>query len=389
MRGFVCVLSDPVPNRSRRTGGGAEVAPSICAPSFLTGTIEDIRLNEAYVSEKYQFDVEDSCRSLFGCSKRFMEVMGLEFGFTSSSTPLKRLGELIDYFEGVLKKYEVELYIGKKDGSGCVNDVLQYALYRESTVMYNTILVLYASPCHYLSERGSMIYKHFLKFFHDSTQIDLGVREMSDNFYLNFIMDMDEEGDECEGFGEGQGYFKEYRKDGMFWNLFDEVENIEGVTKDSLYEECSDYIKECPSEEKDLFRIMLDGIPTISEMNKYWFLFNPEDDGVEALNPYSDPEEQCSIVNFGAILYSEKDGMSNTLVQHINDDVNCGRDPYGWNIHQWLSPNIEDRYIEEFIRCRFIVDDFSKWIDDFNVEAMKFDKYEQIERDNQQQDGAD
>lgn len=373
--------------RRRRTGS----FPSVCAPAFLTTKIETIRPNEDNIDSQFGLDLVKSYNRLFGCCKRFMEVEGIEFKFEPSptSTLLQRLGELIEYFEGILQPFGVDLLVSKKNPRGGETEVLEYALYRYGRELEDNIIVMYVAPADYLSKEGSKLFKRFMKFFSDSTNIPLGVTCNKENFYLDGVLEWFTGEDEYEEdyideeFVESKNTNQEiaaaYRENGKFWHLFEEIKSQQGVTPDSIKKELEDYIIICPSEEVELIKVMLKGVPIIANMNTYWFEFNPEDDGLPDEYGNFDETSWSSSVFASAILYSENDGISDAMLESINAECCAGVMFSGWNIHQWLDQKMETKTIKEFIEYKDLVRKFAVWNSDFYKESCKFDKYGKTE----------
>lgn len=358
--------------------GAANAAPTICSPAFLTSKIEYIRPAERGVSLGFDIDFAKSYKHIRSCCKTFLEGVGEEFDFTppSLSMPMM-LGELIEYFEKKLEPLGLELMVSRKNSYEEFSKVLKCAVFRSGRELDNEIVIIYCAPARYMSPRGCKMFKRFMKFVSASMCIPLG--QNSDNFYLDmtletFESDEDEDGNPTEL----SQVRKMYKEGGEIWNLFDEIEGLPSQTPDKLYKDLERYRHCCPSNELGLIEVMMDGIDVIKDANKFWFEFNPDDDGFDE-NDYC--EGYSSSVMASAILYSENDGVSDQLLNFVNSEADAGYLFSGWNIHQWLLPKIRKKEIQEFIRCKDLVASLSKWLSRFYQEAEKFDLYGKSEQD--------
>lgn len=368
---------------SRKGRGAATAAPSLSAPAFLTSKIEPIRPTDKDVAGMFGIRIYKSYSNILACCKRFMKFVGIEFDFkpTVGLTLSQTLGELIEYFENKIEPLGLTLVVSKKFPQGDETDVLQCVVYRWGRELEETIVILYCAPARYLSPAGSQMYKRFMKFVSDSTQIPIGIPEHSENFYLNYIMNMYEE-DDFDHYEDDEEVVKEkdpvlekYKVDGEFWNLFDEIYGLSIEKPEELYEALEEYLHECPVNETELVEAMMEGIYIVKDMNCFWFEFNPDDDGIEDEYGNYGSDGFSSSVLASAILYSEHDGISDALLDSVNNEVNAGIMMAGWNIHQWLSPKMKKADILEFMRCKDLCASFDKWLRKFYRATEKFDLY--------------
>ncbi len=374
-----------------RKGRGAKAAPSLCAPSFLTSVIEPIRTEDSYAEGRFGISLDKSYARILGCCKRFLKIAGIEFDYVAKEKVSKsqRIGELIDYFEKKIKPLGLSLMISKKDCQGVGVKVLESVVYRLGSELEDTILVFYCSPAWYLSPEGSKMYKRFMKFVSDSTNIPLGIPEHTENFYLDMIVNSYEDEDfdnyfdedEKEERSEQQHIVERYKQDGEFWNLFDEINCLPAESAEELTNALEEYRKVCPDNEMELIESMIEGVPIMKDANCYWFEFNPDDDGVADDYGNDGIDGYSSSVFASAILFSEYDGVADALIENVNCEVQSGIMMTGWNIHQWLSPGMKKADILDFLRCKDLVASIDKWIRVFCQEAGKFDLYGKSNRD--------
>lgn len=364
-------------------GGSAAAAPSVCAPAFLTTPIEAIRPNDNKVSVRFGINIEKSYKWLEACCKRFLKFVGVKFDFAPTKGLLRaqQLGELIDYFGKSLEPFGLSLCVSKKTPQGEERNILECVVYREGLELSDTILIFYVAPAWYLSAGTSAIYKRFMKFLSDSTNISLGVNRRSENFYLDMLINCEDayDFDEPEEPDE-DSVIKKYSEGGEFWNLFEEIISLPQETDKTLLADMERYrSQDCPIEEMDLLDAMIEGVPIIKDANMYWFEFNPEDDGLPDAYGNTDGDGWSSSVFASAILFSDNDGMAEQLLDCINNEVCSGIMMSGFNIHQWLSPTMKKADIDDFMRCKDLVADLDKWTRVFYNESLKFDKYGKVD----------
>lgn len=363
--------------------GAATAAPSVCAPAFLTTPIDVIRPADNNAAERFDINIGKSYKRLMACCKRFLKFVGVEYDFapTNGLSESQRLGELIEYFEKKLQPLGLSLCMSKKTPQGDEQKVLESVVYRWGKELEDVIVIMYAGPARYLSEKTSMLYKRFFKFVSDSMNIPLGINEHGENFYLQMLMDCEDAFDfEEPEEPDPEGPIAKYRQDGEFWNFFDEVGSLPQERQETLLADMQAYRNECPNEELDLLDAMVWGIPIVNDMNCFWFEFNPEDDGLPDEYGRTDNDGWSSSVFASAILFSENDGVGEQLLDCINNEVNSGIMMSGWNIHQWLSPTMKKADIDEFMRCKDILKPFDEWLSVFYREASKFDLYGKSEQ---------
>lgn len=396
MQAAVRILRNPVRSHFRPAsvrvscngvGATRKVAPSICAPAFLTQKIHDIYKDKASIKQTYGIDIGSSCDHVLKCCKRFARLAKMNFDFAPDKTTseVQNLGRLIDEFGEAIRQFGLEFFVSKKTPQGEEVGVLECAVYREGVELDNEIVILYVAPARYLSPRSAELFKRFMKFFSDSTHIPLGIINNRENFYIDGILSMYEDYPYCSELTEDDDDYPDvakcrnisaaYNEDGDFWNLFDEIGSLPRQDAKVLYQDLDEYRKDCPNNELALIEVMAEGIDIIKDMNAYWFEFNPEDDGLPDDYGNTDGDGWSSSVFASAILYSEHDGIAEKLLLSINGDVNSGVNLSGWNIHQYLSPNVEKSVIDEFMACRDNVGRFSLWLQQFYRETKKFDRY--------------
>ncbi len=371
---------------SRKGRGAAEVAPVLCAPAFLTTPIESIRPTDKDAADRFGINLEKSYANILACCKRFLKFTDVEFDFhpTAGISKSQNLGELIEYFEKKIEPFGLSLVISKKDSRERMVDVLQCVVYRYGAELEDTIIIFYCAPAMYMSPAGSQMYKRFMKFVSSSTNIPLGMIGNNENFYLDCIINMYDEEDfdryenDEEDMKGKDPVLENYKEDGDFWNLFDEINSLPDEKPESLYKALEEYRKKCPKNELELIETMMNGIDIIKDANYYWFEFNPDNDGLE--NEYG-CDGYASSVFASAILFSEHDGISEELLDNVNNEVNAGIMMTGWNIHQWLSPRIKKADVLDFMRCKDLVARLDKWTRDFYHTSTKFDLYGKSEQD--------
>ena len=383
-------LSGAVQPRGRRgekslqagKGRRADRSPSLCAPAFLTSRIDVIRPDDTDANI-FGIDVRRSYDKLYRCCKLFTDYEHIPFTFVpvNNTTQLQRLSQLIDYFDGILKHFGLELHTSRLDEYQKETNVLEYTIYRNGYEMECRIIVLHVAPADYLSPEGSRLFKRFMKFYSENTNIALGVVNNYDNFYLDYLLEWYVERDyydDEESQKEKEKYrkvFEGYKEDGKFWNLFDEIESQKGVTDESLQRELEAYLKVCPEDEEELMKAMYDGIPIVKHMNIYSFVFNPDVDGLPDENGYCDDNTWNSSVLCSAILYSDNDGLCDSLLESISSDQYCGVMFYGWNYHLRLTPKTKRKDLRYFIDHKDIISEYASWESDFYNAASKFDNY--------------
>lgn len=371
---------------SRKGRGAATAAPSLCAPAFLTSKIEPIRPTDKDSAGRFGFRLDKSYANVLACCNRFLKFVGIEFDYEPKAglTLSQKLGELIEYFESKIEPLGLTLVVSKKFPQGDETDVLQCVVYRLGKELDDTIVILYCAPAMYLSPAVSKMYKRFIKFVSDSTQIPLGITEHSENFYLDWIMNMYEEenfDDDGEDVNDKDPVFEKYKEGGEFWNLFDEINGLPKEKPEHLYNALDEYRQQCPSEEIEVVEAMIEGIDVVKDANSYWFEFNPDDDGISNEYCYDSSDGYASSVFSSAILFSEHDGISDALLDNVNNEVNAGIMMTGWNIHQWLSPKMKKEDILDFMRCKDLCASLDEWLRKFYRATEKFDLYGKSEQD--------
>lgn len=372
----------------KRVGATRKVAPTLCAPAFLTQKIADIRPEEQQGFDFFGIDLDASYDYILKCCKRFARLTGLEFDFNQCKalTKARSLAVLVDKFgEALENQFGIELYVGKKDGYGEELNILTCAVFRPGRELEEKIVVLYVSPARYLSLRSAKLFMRFMKFFSDSTNIPLGIVDNRENFYLDNLIsvyyedpmyrDISEEDEEYESVSEKQEIASNYREGGDFWNLFDGIKNLPKQDAKKLADDIDEYRKYCPNEELDFMENLLEGIDIVKDLNYYWFEFNPDDDGLPDEYGNSEYDGWSSSVFSSAILFSEQDGICDGLLEYINGEINSGIMMSGWNIHQYLSPDVKKSDIDDFMRCKDIIGKFSNWIAEFYTQSEVFDRY--------------
>ena len=374
---------------SRKGRGAATAAPSLSAPAFLTTKIEPIRPTDKDAAGRFDIKLDKSYANVLACCKRFLKFVGIGFDFepTAGLTLSQKLGELIEYFEKKIDPLGLSLVISKKDGQGSDVEVLDCVVYRWGRELEDTIVILYCAPARYMSPAGGQMYKRFMKFVSDSTQIPLGIPEHSENFYLDCIMNMYDEDDfdhyedDEEEVKEKDPVLEKYKMNGEFWNLFDEINGLPKEKPEQLYKALEEYRQQCPNDELEIVEAMMQGIDIVKDANCYWFEFNPDDDGISNEYGYDSSDGYASSVFASAILFSEHDGISEELLDNVNNEVNAGIMMTGWNIHQWLSPKIKKEDILDFMRCKDLCASLDAWLRTFYRATEKFDLYGKSEQD--------
>ena len=366
-----------------KRGAARKAAPSIGTSAFLMQKIDDIRPSETDYANEYGIDLEKSYTHVFKCCKMFSLYSGLKFSFSpkENSTKSQRLSSLVDYFEELISPLGLEFFVSKKTYQGEPTDILECAVYRSGRELEDTIVIMYVAPAVYLSPKSAELFKRFMKFFSDSTNIGLGIARNSENFYLDMIINMYEEDPYYEGNEDDEDMLvrksvaEAYNENGEFWKVFEEIVSLPKQDAEILSNDIDKYRKECPNEEIGLIEAMIEGIPIVKDMNYYWYEFNPYDDGL----PDEYGRDSCdgfgSSVFSSAILYSEQDGVGDMLLDMINGEVGSGIMMSGWNIHQYLCEETKKEDILEFIRCKDNVAEFDKWMGKYYTEMKKFDMY--------------
>ena len=360
--------------QSKRAGATA-VAPSLCTSAFLTQKIQPITSDESKVA-LYGFNVTETHKWIAGCCRRFLETIGMKYDYkcnTRHTKPIMLL-DIIEYFEKKIEPLGLSLSIRKEEEEND-NEVLKCVVYRYGSEMELSIPVFYCCPAEYLSPEGADLYKHFIKYVSDRTRIDIGVKEYTDNYYLGMLSDIYQDTC-CQEEDDVQfGMVKHYCNNGKFRPLLDEIDALpvyEGKYFKTLLEE---YRHKCPSEENDLVECMIDGIDVVKDLNRHWFDFDPDNDGMPNANGYVEDGNSSSGVMASAILYSENDGLCDEMLDMINGDADSGLNITTWNICQYLTPKLKKSQIKEFVRCKDLVRDFKEWLDKFYNASGKFDRY--------------
>ena len=388
-QGFVFHLGKrPKAGISGKGRGAATAAPSLCAPAFLTTKIESIRPSDEDAASRFGINIGKSYANVLACCKRFLKIAKLDFDFKPNVGLAKSqmLGELIDYFESKIEPLGLELVVRKKNSQDEETDVLQCVVYRPGLEFEGTILILYSAPAVYMSAEGCQMYKRFMKFVSDSMNIPLGAADHSENFYLDCIINMYEYEDfgqygEDEELVERNHILDKYKQDGEFWNLFDEINSLPKEGPEDLYEALEEYRHQCPIDETEIVEAMMEGIDIVKDANCYWFEFNPDDDGMEDEYGNYGSEGYASSVFASAILFSENDGVTEAMLDMINNEADSGIMITGWNIHQWLSPKMKKADILEFLRCKDLIASLSEWTNTLYRAVEKFDLYGKSEQD--------
>lgn len=366
--------------------GAAKAAPTLRTPAFLTQRFEPIRPDKVDVSGLEGLKIKASYGNILRCARRFFKFAGLAFRYVPDEklNISQQLGELIEYIEKEVEKLDLEFCVTCKNWDGETTGILQGVVYRRGVELDQTIVVLYVSPAMYLSKRGAGIYKRFIKFFSDQTGISIGITDNRENFYLESFLWMEEDyydeddPDEREEESRRKKIVDAYLKGGEFQNLFEEINALGWQDVRKLTDDLILYCNEGAAGERELAKVMLDGIPVICSMNAHWYDFNPDDDGLP--DEYGrEYEGSVSGVFSSAILYSEQDGICEMLLDCINNESNAGIEVTGWNIHQWLYPKLKKEQVEDLLRCRYASRDFCNWMDDFYRVTEKFDKYGKTE----------
>lgn len=364
-------------------GATGTVAPSLCSTAFLNQKIADIRPDDSMFLSQYGISIDSTYDHVLKCCKRFSRLTKMKFDFQPDKTMTKAqdLDRLISQFGDCIRHFGLEFFVGKKRFQGEEAGTMECAVYRAGVELDGKVVVLYVSPARYLSPRSAELFKRFMKFFSESTHIPLGI----DNFYLDSILSMYEDDPYYSELTEDDDDYPEaakrrsisaaYNEDGEFWNLFDEIRCLPKQNAKELYDDLDKYRKNCPQEELGLMEAIADGIGIVKDMNAWWFDFNPANDGLP--DGYGNINGDCwsSAVVASAILYSEHDGMSDMLMDAVNDEVNAGVGISGWNMHQYLSLNIGKPVVDEFMACKDNVVEFSLWLQRYYIEMEKFDRY--------------
>ncbi len=395
MQAAVRIIQSPVRSNLRPASvrisckGGAtrKVTPTLSHPAFLTQKIDDIRVDEQNTLSNYGIDVPSSYDYILKCCKRFAKLTKMKFDFKPDEgmTKIQNLGKMIDEFSEAIRQFGLEFFISKKTPQGEEVSTLQCAVYREGVEFNETIVIMYVAPARYLTPKSAELFKRFMKFFSQSTNIPLGIIGNRENFYIDSVLrmyeddpyysELTEEDEDYQCAVERRKISAAYNEDGEFWNLFDEIGTLPEQDARKLYHDLEEYRNDCPDNEFELIESLAEGIDIIKDMNAYWFEFNPEDDGLPDEYGSTDGDGWTSSVFASAILFSENDGIGDMLLESINSDVDAGENISGWNIHQYLSPRLEKKIMDEFMACRDNVGRFDLWLRKYYREAEKFDRY--------------
>lgn len=375
---------------SRKGGAARKAAPTLCAPAFLTQKIADIRPAEQDGLSFFDIDIDSSFDYILKCCRRFCKFTKIQFGFepNASMTKSQNLGLLIECMDKAVSQFGLDFFVSKKSPQGEELRVLTCAVYRVGHELEETIVIMYVSPARYLSPESAELFKRFMKFFSESTNIPLGIIGNRNNYYVDVLLSLHDDDpiffeylndEELASYNDRKSIAAAYNEGGEFWNLFDEINSLPTQDAKKLADDIDSHFKDCPTNEVELMKCLLSGIDIVKDMNCFWFEFNPEDDGLPDAYGNVDGEGWASSVFASAILYSEQDGISERLLESINCDVSDGIVLSGWNIHQYLSPTVKKAYIDDFMRCRNNVGKFSNWLVEFHDKAQKFDKYGESE----------
>lgn len=386
------IKATPIGVSCKRAGAKRKTASSICTSTFLTQKIEDIRPNKQDCLSAYGINSGQSYYHILKCCKRFAKLMKMNFNFKTNKTMnnAQNLGNLIEEFSDYISKFGLKFFVSKKNQQGEGGSIMECAVYRSGEELDETIVIMYVSPARYLSPKSAELFKRFIKYFSDSTNIPLGITGNKENFYIDSILslyeddpyysELTEEDEDYPEVEERRKISASYNEGGAFWNLFDEIKTMPRQKATTLYKDLNEHCNDCPSDEVNVIQAMAEGVDIVKNMDVYWFEFNPEDDGLP--DDYGDVyNDGCSSSVFAsAILYSENDGMSDMLLESINSDVNAGVNISGWNIHQYLSPTMKQATIDKFIACKDNVREFNLWLQKYCQEIEKFDLYGKSEK---------
>lgn len=349
--------------------------------AFLNVKLKDKPVKEEQLSSCYNLNIASSYDRLCRTVERFMRFFGKPFDFAPKkrSNIVEKLDGLISWFEPKVEELGFQLATLKHDpyDEDCAD--IDFVVYSPCAELEMKVIVFIASPAETLPPKAAELYKEFISFVSDSMCIYIGAN--SDNYYLDMIMtyhddpdqDIEElEGEDREHLQKRRDTVAAYREGGKYEKLFEEIRRLH---PENLKERMEQYIEECDDFDVcHLFKVIVDGLPVVKQMNIHWFDFNPDVDGFT-----EEGDGYIEVFSQQAILYSDNDGIEDALIQALENDYNCGVNPVDYNLHLWLSEELKDDEIREFAEAIDLGSRFSKWIVDFYHAVKKFDKIQEEE----------
>ena len=346
---------------------------------FLNVRLKDKPVTGEQVGSCYNLNIASSYGRLCRAAERFLRFFDIPFDFAPKkrSTIVRKLDALISWFEPKVEELGFKLATLKHDpyDEDCAD--IDFVVYSPCADLEMKVIVFIVSPAETLPPKGAQLYKEFIKFVSDSMCIYIGAN--SDNYYLDMVMSYhdDPEQDIEELEGEDRAYLEKrrnivaaYREGGEYERLFEEIRRLR---PENLKERMERYIEECDDFDVcHLFKVLVEGLPVVQQMNIHWFDFNPDIDGFS-----EDGEGYIEVFSQQAILYSDNDGIESALIQALENDYNCGVMPVDYNLHLRLSEELKDDDIREFAQAIDLGSRFAKWNVDYYHAVSKFDKIQE------------
>ena len=340
---------------------------SAFSTSFLTEKIGSIRPTVEQISYELGVALNESCTYLFECFKNFMQCLGEEFDYSlGNKSLLDAIPNMVKAFENSIEKYGLRVSLMKSDIGG--TEILSPVIYYEVGNLEGRVVIFYASPVDSLSKRGSELFARFISFLSYAMGIGIGYDESVGNWYLDTLFQCYM--DDPDAFDDDD-VIKQYHE-GDIAETLQRLREMPKPEMDELINDIKSYLSDCPSEETDLFSTILEGLPIVSSMEIREYDYIPDDDGFDKIHENG----SMSIVYSTCILYSENDGMDNTLIECINNDCDSGENITGWNLFMLITPKTTKDDIVALKKRIEIADSFEEWQSRYYQEESKFDRYE-------------
>lgn len=360
--------------RSRRTKGkkDASAASKRNAFDFLNMEVEELGNDITLLS--YGIDCSGCYDGLLEGISRFFSYYGKSVDFVPAQgdSYSENLASLINYIMEKSSEMEYKFTAMSYDPNDEIYSKINFVVYAEDYALENEVVVFYACPAKYMSQKGGELYKRFIQFVSNSMGVPLGAN--TDNYHLDMVFDMyinEMEADPDEeiyvGSKENGEIAKEYRE-GSFNKYFDDIRTMPRVTGTSLLNDLKEYKECCPKDEKELVECMIDGVPLIGKINIHDYDFNPEGYGDDDNSWLSSPLTT-------AILYSRNDGVVDAMISNINDEISSGSICYQWTRWLEIGKDLKEDSFEEFDRDHDLLSRFENWMVRFYELTDKFDKY--------------
>jgi hypothetical protein len=321
-------------------------------------------VDEIAVSDTDMLDVEveKGYAEFVGGLRRFYRMAHRRFTEPTKGKVADRMCQLIERTEKDLAEMGLELCVWKLDDDAELN----FTVYRHVGIMDEVVYIFYLSPCDVLTSEMSSLYKRYIRYMGDCFGTNI-LTDGSCNYYIDMILNMMfEDYYEEENEYTSEKKMIEFYNNGHGYELFHEVNSLV-VSPDELRRNIEALLPTKDGDERELLEAMLDGMNVLPYMDMSRYDFNPLRDGFDTNDGFI---EVCSHIGF---VYNGEDGLEELILDSINNDVNCGLTPVGWN--KWLHLDNFTREDFEFVmsdnsRQQEFVDWTVRW---YNIER-KFDK---------------